>query len=167
MDNLERELEIEKLNFNKEKFRKKLELKNEKLKYNKLKLKKKLWLNPTFIAIIVAIIGLFGNIMAAYKNNESRIEIENRKAEAARILEALKVQDPAVRKNNLEFLLETGLIRIDSSRIRSYLNQKESDDEILPFFGEDFKIGNVCSGTSVASVSVPHISSDSLIIDKN
>lgn len=126
-------IEREKLDFEKEKFEKEIELK-------KTQNKKKLWNNPIYITILAAIIGLIGNTVVSYINNNSQLAIERQKAEAARILEVIKTGDPDIAAENLKFLLETGLIKNDTLKIRIYLNNRKpgegarltvSENEIL------------------------------------
>lgn len=140
MDENEIKIELERLEFEKEKFEKELEFKRNQLELNKKEFKKRLWTNPTFIAIVAAFIGLISNAIVAYYNNASLLEIENNKAEAARILEALKTPNRKTAEDNLKFLLETGLVVNDTAKIQAYLKDKKEGSESFPYFGESTNI---------------------------
>ena len=67
-------------------------------------------LNPLTLSIIAAALAVGGNAWVAWYNNGAQLDLEERKAEAARILEIVKVADPDKAANNLQFLIDTGLI---------------------------------------------------------
>jgi hypothetical protein len=90
-------------------------------------LKRAKWNNPLVIAVLAAAVAAAGNAAVALINGvEQRAQDERRaitesdleegKAETARILEVLKTNDPDKAAVNLEFLLKAGLISNDERR---------------------------------------------------
>ena len=123
-------IELEKLKFEREKFEKESELLERELVLKERQNKSKIWKNPTYIAVFAAIIGLIGNAFVAYFNNYSQLRIERQKAEAARILEVVKTGDSDKAAENLEFLLESGLLSKDTTKIRAYLDKRNPGEGI-------------------------------------
>lgn len=68
------------------------------------------WRNPLTVAVVAAALAGFFNAYVAYANNNAQLELETAKAESARILEVLKIGDPARVRENLTFLVQVGLI---------------------------------------------------------
>lgn len=79
------------------------------------------WSNPLVLAIVGAIFaGLFNAGVAWYNdnatltaqsaNNDANLQLENLKAESARILQAISTGDPDKAATNLKFLLDSGLV---------------------------------------------------------
>ena len=68
------------------------------------------------VAIIAATIAATGNAIVTVVNGIYQRELEDRKAEQTRILEMIKTGDPDKAADNLQFLLEAGLIT-DPGRI--------------------------------------------------
>ena len=131
MSKVDPNIELEKLKLEREIFEKESSFKERELTLKESQNKSKIWKNPTYIAVFAAIIGLIGNAAVAYFNNQSQLEIENQKAEAARILEVVKTagnSDKAA--ENLDFLLRTGLISKDTSKIRKYLENRKPGEGI-------------------------------------
>jgi hypothetical protein len=81
------------------------------------------WWNPLIIAIFGASIAAAGSALVSLANNRASIEIEQFKAEAARIFEVIKTGNPDTAAKNLSFLLEAGLIQNESTvkNVRQYL----------------------------------------------
>lgn len=83
------------------------------------------WWNPLFIAIVGATIAALGSVFVTWLNGTSSEETETIKAESARILEAIKANDTEKAKQNLRFLLATGLIsEPTASKIKTYLDHQ-------------------------------------------
>ena len=128
MDDFEKEMELKKLDFDREKFAREVELKEKEFNLKISTEQKSFFKNQLYITILVAIIGLTGNAIVAYVNNNSQLRIEKRKAEAARILEVIKTADPDKAATNLEFLLETGLVTLDTLKLRHYLDNRKKGE---------------------------------------
>ncbi len=96
------------------------------------------WSNPLTVAILFVAIAGFGNAavtiingrlqrsLEQQKDSQQRT-LEDSKAEAARILEVIKVGDPDRAATNVKFLLQVGLIKSDdlAKRLQSYLNDRD------------------------------------------
>jgi hypothetical protein len=96
------------------------------------------WTNPLVLAVLAATLAGIGNLAVAWKtgsdqfdltkskNNEER-EIEETKAESARILEVVKVSDPDRAAQNLAFLLDSGLITNEAriAKLTAYLQKRK------------------------------------------
>nr|WP_299382240.1 hypothetical protein [Allomuricauda sp.] len=133
MDENEKIIEEQKLNFEQLKFEKESSFREREIRLKENENKKVKWNDPLYIAVLVAVIGLLSNAGVAYINNEATLgieeqkneatlELEKQKAEAARILEVVKTGNPDIAAENLKFLLETGLITKDSARISAYID---------------------------------------------
>jgi uncharacterized protein (TIGR02594 family) len=83
------------------------------------------WANPTALAILVAAVGIAGNALVAQMNGMASRAQERDRAEYARVLEMIKVGDPDVAAANLEMLLESGLYRDESGKLKAYLDGRE------------------------------------------
>ena len=82
--------------------------------------------SPLTVAFIAAAIAAGGNAYLAHQNGNEQRVLEDGKAEAARILEAIKVPDPDKAAANLDFLLGAGLIADEKRRqdIGTYLRNR-------------------------------------------
>ena len=69
------------------------------------------WRNPLTVAVIAAALAGFFNAYVAYANNRAQVALETSKAESARILEVIKIGDPARVRENLRFLIQLGLVQ--------------------------------------------------------
>jgi hypothetical protein len=69
-----------------------------------------IWSNPLALAIFAAAVAAAGNGVVTWMNDRAQRDLEERKAEAARILEVVKTGDPDKAAKNLQFLIDTGLI---------------------------------------------------------
>jgi hypothetical protein len=94
--------------------------------------------NPLFLALVAATVAAFGNIIVAAWNNRATqdverqkandtLRLEERKAEAARILEVIKTNDPDKAAVNLSFLLDAHLIASPDQRrdLEAYLKNRQ------------------------------------------
>jgi hypothetical protein len=75
------------------------------------------WTSPLVLALFSAALAAFGNAVVAYINGTAQRELEETRAEAVRILEMIKSDDPDKASTNLRFLNEAGLITNPSRRI--------------------------------------------------
>jgi DNA/RNA endonuclease G (NUC1) len=153
MDDFEKEMELKKLEFEREKFTREVELKEKEFEFKMGGDKKSFFKNPLYITIFVAIIGLTGNAIVAYVNNNSQLSIEKRKAEAARILEVIKTGDPDKAATNLEFLLETGLVTLDTLKIRQYLDNRKKGEGASLAVADEYKQWDITKENISSSVT--------------
>src|ERR1700752_4002362 len=104
-----------------------LELKRDELGLKRSELNRPQWFNPLVIAILAAAVAAVGNIVVTLvcSHEQSRLNsdqpaetrrLEQANAEAARILEVLKTNDPDRAAVNLQFLIEAGLISDEGTR---------------------------------------------------
>ena len=84
------------------------------------------WRSPLVVAVFAAAAAAMGNAVVAVVNGSQQVALENSKAESARILEMTKTGNTEAAANNLNFLLDAGLItepdRIE--RVRVYLKKR-------------------------------------------
>lgn len=108
-----------------EQLTKEAELKLKKDDYNRSR-----WKNPLIVAIIAAALAAMGNALVAFVNGSLERELEDRKSEAARILEAIKTGDPEKAAVNLKFLIDTGLISNAETvaKVTNYLEERPPGD---------------------------------------
>lgn len=85
------------------------------------------WRNPLFIAILAAAIAAAGNAVVTMVNGTLQRKIEDQKSEQARILEMIKTGDPDKAAENLQFLLDAGLITNPerAEKLRVFLAERE------------------------------------------
>jgi hypothetical protein len=100
----------ERLRFEREKWDYERDLKARELALRETEQTRASWRSPLVVAIATAAVAGLTNAGIAWHNGRQQIELEDRKAEAARILEVIKIPDAAGVRNNLSFLLEAGLI---------------------------------------------------------
>lgn len=90
--------------------------------------KKVIWKNPIFVAIVGGFLALASNAIVAYINGRAERSLILYKAEADRILEALKTGDPDKAAENLEFLVEAGLISQGADSINRFIRSREAGE---------------------------------------
>lgn len=120
----QKSIELLQLEFEREKYHDEIQLKRQELDLRKAEVERARWQSPLTLAVIAAIIGLLSNAVVAWLNGSTQSELEKTKAEAARIIEALKTGDPDVAAENLKLLVEAGLVRESANEIRSYLRSR-------------------------------------------
>jgi dipeptidyl aminopeptidase/acylaminoacyl peptidase len=82
------------------------------------------WWNPLFIAIVGATIAALGSIGVSWWNGRIAEETENIKAESAHIVEVLHTKDEKKARENLTFLIESGLITgATAEKVENYLTR--------------------------------------------
>lgn len=125
-----------------------LELKRDELGLKRSELNRPQWFNPLVIAILAAAVAAVGNIVVTLvcSHEQSRLisdraaetrRMEQANAEAARILEVLKTNDPDRAAVNLQFLIEAGLISDGGTResVQEYLkNRRPGQGAFLPSY---------------------------------
>lgn len=77
--------------------------------------------SPMFIAILGGIITITVNSIANYHSTKNTIELDRQKLQADLIKKYLEPTDTKTRKNNLNFLVQTGLIPQYQAQIAQYL----------------------------------------------
>ena len=131
----------------KERERKRLD---EELRFKRDEARRSRWSNPLVIAILTAAAAAIGNAGVAWQNGkaqrelesdraaaalktqqtnaQSQLTVEQFKAEAARIFEVVKTNDPDRAADGLQFLIHTGLINNSNlqSGLVSYLSSRKS-----------------------------------------
>lgn len=131
-------IELLQLELEREKHRDEIQFKRDELELRRAEEQRAKWHSPLLLAVIAAIIGLLSNAAVAWLNGSSQRELEDKKAEAARIIEALKTGDPDVAAENLKLLVEAGLVRESAGQIRTYLqNRKVGEGARLPAVSEN------------------------------
>jgi hypothetical protein len=109
------------LEFEREKWRADMALRERELTLKERDSARARWSNPLALAVFAAAVAAAGNAAVTWLNGqeERTVEtlrsvqsqsLEERKSEAARILEIIKTGDPDKAANNLQFLIDTGLI---------------------------------------------------------
>jgi hypothetical protein len=142
------ELENARLEFEREKWRAEYDLRRAEISLKRDEVNRSRWINPLVIAVFAAAAAALGNagvtLISGYQQrtleetqaadtrvlnlNQSiaTLQLEQSKAESARILEVVKTSDPDKAAVNLKFLIDTGLIADQNIRrqIESYLDKR-------------------------------------------
>src|ERR1700680_2103465 len=84
------------------------------------------WTNPLVLAVFAAAIAASGSAVVAWLNGYQTHRADLTKAEADRILEAIKTNNPDKAATNLGFLLEAGLIENPETKgpLEKYLKNR-------------------------------------------
>lgn len=114
------EIERLKLEFEKERAEQDLALRAEELEFKKNDPNRRFLRNPLLLAITAAAIGLFGNILSTLYSSW----LQDQKAESDLILEVVKTGNPDLAADNLQFLIEAGLISDQNDKLTAYLNNR-------------------------------------------
>jgi hypothetical protein len=125
---------LEELELKREELALKREEFNTRLEYQKHE--KRMSLSPLLVAAIAAIAGISGSVvgsMTQYISEARKFELEARKAQSEMVFEAIRTGDPDKAAENLQFLLETGLLVDPNGTIRKYLsNRRPTSGAKLP-----------------------------------
>ena len=96
------------------------------------------WSSPLVLAVLAAAVAAAGNALVTWLNGQQARDLEETKAEAARILEVIKTNDTEKAAANLKFLVDAGLIS-DANRRRNVENflahRPAGQGPALPFPG--------------------------------
>jgi hypothetical protein len=125
---LERErlaLDRQKVELEKQARERELQLRSEELELRRAEQGRARWLNPLFLGLIVAVIGLIGNMIVTFISGKQTRILESDKHRSALILEAVKTGDPDKAAANLEFFLEASLLRDPDGKLATYLKERE------------------------------------------
>lgn len=146
----------DRLEFDREKWRDELQLRKEEHELKRRELSRSGWRSPLVVAIAAAALAALGNGAISFldarqqralesQRTQAQLALEDRRAEAARILEMIKSGDATAVRNNLQFLIEAGLIESDelSSRLGHYLNT--TPDERIPRLPQQIAPGDAQS----------------------
>ena len=149
-------MDVARLEFEREKWAADLRLREREfdLRQAELELKRKeqqgsRWRSPLTVAVLAAALAATGNAVVALVNGNNQRDLEDRKAnaeiaveeskaESSRILEMIKTGDPDSAADNLQFLLESGLIADETRRekLAGYLaNRGAGTGPALPASG--------------------------------
>lgn len=92
--------------------------------------------SPILVAAIAALAGISGSVVGSltqYISEARKFELEAKRAQSSMIFEAIRTGDPDKAAENLQFLLETGLLVDPNGSLRAYLvNRKPSSGAKLP-----------------------------------
>lgn len=102
-------------------------------------------ISPLMIGVIVAIIGLFSNALVSYLNGINKLEEAKISLQNQLILNAVESDSIVQNKNNLQFLLDAGLIPLYEVNIKEIID----NEGITPAFHSTkkyFKIEKLMSG---------------------
>ncbi len=135
--------------FKKQKWADEKRLKERELDIKQREVDKSVWSNPLFLALCAAVITAIVSILVAWFNNESQLALESKKADQARIaasenskrqyelelvkaeqgriLEAIRTGNPDKAAENLQFMLDVGLIATPglTEKLRSVLSMRK------------------------------------------
>jgi N-acetyl-anhydromuramyl-L-alanine amidase AmpD len=118
-----------------EKWEKEISLKERELSLKEKEHASSGWKNPLVVAIMAAAIAALGNTIVTMTNGKFQRELEDQKSEQSRILEMIKTGDPEKAAENLQFLLDSGLISQPDlvTRLSNFLkNRKPGSGPTLP-----------------------------------
>src|SRR5687768_6307386 len=121
------DLDRARLDFERKKWKVEQDLQRQALELRAAEAKRSGWSNPLAIAIFTVAVAMLGNAGIAFVNTSKQAQVEQVRAEAARILEVVKTSDPDKAAANLRFLTETGLLADSNLRreILEYLDKRE------------------------------------------
>jgi hypothetical protein len=130
--------EQQKIDFEKEKFQaeasareRELSIKERELTLKEQELNKdKSKLSPTNVTIIVALLGIFGTVIANLVQNISNTGLERQKLQSELILKAMASQDFQQNKNSLRFMLKAGMLSDYEDKIKEIPNDKSDSSDI-------------------------------------
>jgi len=129
--------------FEREKWQAEQSLRREEIELKRDELNRSRWVNPLVIAVFAAAAAALGNAGVAWFTANRQVSLEEQRArisqtlnsqqaEAARILEVVKTNDPDKAAANLKFLTEAGLIVEPDLRkkIQAYLDKRQPGEGI-------------------------------------
>lgn len=93
------------------------------------------WTNPLVVGVWVAAVAAGGNAVVAYSNGASERELESERSEHARILEMIKTGSPDKAAENLQFLIDAGLLEdknVHDKVVAFLANRKTGSGPALP-----------------------------------
>lgn len=97
------------------------------------------YLNPTFLALVAAALGLIGNIFVAYLNGSSSAAVERERLQSDLVLAALKTSDQTAACYNLLFLVKLKLLDDTNHALETTCSTKRgtpvSGSPVLPVPG--------------------------------
>jgi hypothetical protein len=106
------------------------------------------WGNPIFIALVVASVGLFGNLVITLLNNKNAREVEHQRSQSDLALEAMRTGSPEKACTNLMAFIHLKLLDDAKNTIQ---NQCEASPATAPFLP--------ASGSDMGSIGLPGLNS--------
>jgi hypothetical protein len=133
----DRDLEREKLDWEIERQKQDFVLRERELSWKIQEARRATWTSPLFLALVAAVIGLFGNAIVTIiqgingvrlKESETaqNLRLEKEKLTSNLILESIKTGNPASAATNLLFLAKIGLISEDTDKLAKYLSAPDN-----------------------------------------
>src|SRR5262249_48696995 len=85
------------------------------------------WKSPWFLALLAAVVSAVASAIGLVVNGRQKRRLEENKAESSRILEMIKTPDTEAAAQNLEFLIDSGLVASPEQvkRLREYLKERK------------------------------------------
>lgn len=145
------DLETERLAFEKQKWLDEVRLREREIAVREADARKSNWRSPLVVAISAAALAAFGNALITWfdgslardleeRRSAAQFQLEAQRSDSERILQVIESGDPSAVRNNLEFLIEAGLISDDALRgqLAAYLSATpDSRIPTLPQIRED------------------------------
>ena len=95
-------------------------------------LKKSRWSNPVVIALLAGALGLAGNAIVAYLNNQNTRQVERMRSQSDLILEAIRTGSPEKACTNLVTFIGLGLVDDAGKTIRQNCQTSPATGPFLP-----------------------------------
>lgn len=109
-----------------------LELRRREIELRAQETRVSAWRSPLALAIGAAAIAGIANVVVAFLNTDNQLRVEQQRAEAERILAAIRTDDPDQAWVSLEFLVSAGLVGEPvASRIETYLAETPRAETVL------------------------------------
>jgi hypothetical protein len=91
------------------------------------------WANPTFLALLAAVVALVGNLFVSYYNNKTLHDNEKSQEQSNLILQAIKTgNNPIDSCKNLVFFANVGLLEDSDETIRKQCRDNPTSAPTLP-----------------------------------
>ncbi len=146
----------DRLQFEREKWRDEIQLRRDEHELKKREMSRSGWRSPLVVAIAAAALAAISNGAISFldarqqralefQRTQAQLKLEDQRAEAARILEMIKSGDATAVRNNLQFLIEAGLIENEELIRRLAIYLKTTPDERIPRLPQQIAPGDVPS----------------------
>lgn len=107
------------------------------------------------LAVAAGVLGLISNAVVTLVDGIENRALEHQKSEATMILEALKTGDADEAAQNLNLLVETGLVTQHKAELTAYLKSHKIDGAVLPS-----ALGSAAQERSAAKATSQQISAE-------
>lgn len=121
--------------------KKELELKYLEICLHRDELESNKWKNPLVVGLVVAVIGLVGNVWIRYEQSNNTLLVEKEKLKSNLILESIKTGNQKDASKNLNFLLKLGFLEDPGDKIKKYLSE-DKNVPVLPSGMSTYNPGN-------------------------